>query len=330
MEQTFRAQRREAHQQGSMSALLRLWLETIRDVFTTAPREHLAILRQDVGYAVRALRRAPVFAGAVILTLAVGVSGVVAVFTIINAFMFRPLPVDRPGELMSISTRDRHAAVPHGLSFADLQDYRTGTGSAVFADLLGYTPQPAVLDAGLGVERVTLEAVTDNYFSMLGVQPAVGRLIQPNEGRARGDAPVLVLAHEYWQPRFAAIRRSSAGAHSSTADRSPSSVSRRGHSQDGGPGSGVGLRPDVDVRRLMNTVDTSVSRGARPAWSDGPRTIEAGRICRAGARLAGRRLRRWPGSIRRPIKTCRSWWFRRRRLGPIQGWARSLASSRRR
>ena len=49
MEQTFRAQRREAHQEGSLTALARLWLETIRDVFTTAPREHVAILRQDVG-----------------------------------------------------------------------------------------------------------------------------------------------------------------------------------------------------------------------------------------------------------------------------------------
>ena len=183
-----------------MAALARLWFDTIRDVFTTAPREHVAIFQQDVGYALRTLRRTPVFAAAAILTLAVGVSGVVAVFAILNAFMFRPLPVDRPGELMSISTRDRHAAVPHGLSFADLQDYRAR--SAVFTDLLGYTPRPGVLDAGRGVDRVTLAVVTDNYFSLLGVQPAFGRLIQPGEGRARGDAPVLVLAHEYWQSRF--------------------------------------------------------------------------------------------------------------------------------
>jgi predicted permease len=51
-------------------------------------------------------------------------------------------------------------------------------------------------------ERITLELVTDNYFSMLGVQPAVGRLIQPNEGRAPGEAPVVVLSYEYWQSRF--------------------------------------------------------------------------------------------------------------------------------
>jgi putative ABC transport system permease protein len=200
MEQTFRAQLREAHHEGTRAALLRLWFETIRDAFATAPREHVAILRQDVGYALRALRRTPVFASAAILTLVIGVSAVVAVFAIINAFMFRPLPVERPDELMSISTRDAHAPVPHGLSFLDLQDYRTQ--SAVFTDLLGYAPRTGALDAGGGAERITVEMVTDNYFSLLGVQPALGRLIQPNEGRARGDAPVLVLTYDYWQSRF--------------------------------------------------------------------------------------------------------------------------------
>jgi len=102
---------------------------------------------------------------------------------------------------MSISTRDRHAAVPHGLSFADLQDYRAQ--GAVFRDLLGYAPRPVALDAGRGVDRVTLAMVTDNYFSLLGVRPTFGRLIEPNEGRARGSAPVLVLAYEYWQSHFA-------------------------------------------------------------------------------------------------------------------------------
>lgn len=202
IEQTFRAQRREAHQEGSLMALARLWIETIRDVFATAPREHLAILWQDVAYALRALRRTPVFAAAAVLTLAVGVSAVVAVLTIINAFMFRPLPVDRPDELVSISTRDHHAVVPHGLSFPDLQDYRAL--NAVFTDLIGFVPRMAALDAGAGAERVALQVVTDHYFSLLGVRPAIGRLIQPNEGRARADAPVVVLTHEYWQSRFAA------------------------------------------------------------------------------------------------------------------------------
>jgi predicted permease len=197
MEQTFRAQRRDARDEGNTMTLIRLWLDTIRDIVTTAPREHLAILRQDVGYALRALRRAPVFAASAVLTLALGMSAMTGTFTIVNAVMFRPLPVDHPEQLISISNR---TGFPYGLSFRDLQDYRAE--SPVLTDAIGYTAQVVSLNAGDGVERTTIEMVTDNYFSVLGVQPAAGRLIQPNEGRARGDAPVLVLAYAYWQSRF--------------------------------------------------------------------------------------------------------------------------------
>ena len=67
---------------------------------------------------------------------------------------------------------------------------------------MGYAPRPATLNAGRDPERVVLAAVTDNYFSMLGVQPAAGRLIRPDEGRAPGEAPVVVLGHDYWTSRF--------------------------------------------------------------------------------------------------------------------------------
>ncbi|HLG55103.1 MAG TPA: ABC transporter permease [Vicinamibacterales bacterium] len=197
MEQTFRAQRRDARDEGNTMTLIRLWLDTIRDIVTTAPREHVAILRQDVGYALRALRRAPVFTASAVLTLAFGMCAMTGMFTIVNAVMFRPLSVDHPEQLISISNG---TGSPFGLSFRDLQDYRGQ--STVLADAIGYQARAAVLNAGDGAERITVEMVTDNYFSMLGVQPAAGRLIQPDEGRARGDAPVLVLAYAYWQSRF--------------------------------------------------------------------------------------------------------------------------------
>ena len=141
------------------------------------------------------------FAGAAVLTLAVGLTAVIAIFAILNAFMFRPMPVDRPEELVSIGTApDQHVSLPHGISFRDLEDYRQERAS--FVDLLGYTVEVAGLNVDNTTDRVTMYSVTDNYFTLLGVQPAIGRLIQPNEGRARGDAPVIVLTHEYWQARF--------------------------------------------------------------------------------------------------------------------------------
>jgi predicted permease len=196
LEQTLRDQHREARQEGSLRALLGLWIDVVRDIVTTAPREHAAIVRQDVGYALRGLRRAPVFTLSAVLTLALGLSAMAGMFAIADAVMFRPLPVDRPEQLISISNRP---GAP-GLSFPDLQDYRGHTPALV--DALGYQARPASLTVDGSSERITIHLVTDNYFSMLGVLPAAGRLIAPNEGRARGDAPVVVLAYEYWQSRF--------------------------------------------------------------------------------------------------------------------------------
>ena len=200
MEQVFRAQRGDAGD-GTPLTVARFWLDTAQDVLRTAPTEHLAILKQDTTYAVRALRRAPAFSLAAILTLAIGIGATTALFTILNAFLFRPLPVERPGELASVATLDRHIELPHGLSLRDLEDYRSH--NAAFSDLVGCMPLRAALNSGGGAEPIAVEAVTGNYFSVLGVPPALGRVIGSAEGRAQGDAPVLVLTYDFWRRRFA-------------------------------------------------------------------------------------------------------------------------------
>jgi predicted permease len=198
MEQLFQAQQADARGEGTIRAMARLWFETVHDLVTTAPRQHAAMLRQDVGYTLRTLRRTPGFTAAALLTLAIGISASASIFTIINAFLFRPLPVDRPEELVSIATLgDHHIEMPHGLSFRDLQDYAELTG--VFAGLLGYQPKGAWFDAGSGSERIVVEAVTESSFSLLGIQPAIGSVLAP----ADVHKPVVVLALEYWRRRFA-------------------------------------------------------------------------------------------------------------------------------
>ncbi len=158
--------------------------------------------RRDVHHAFRTLRRSPVFAGAAVLTLAIGLTAVTGIYAILNAFVLRAMPVSHPEELVSIGTGpDTHVQLPHGMSFVDLQDYRKDRSA--FVDLLGYSVAIGALNSDNSTERITMYGITDNYFSLLGVQPALGRLIQPNEGRARGDAPVIVLTHEYWLSRFA-------------------------------------------------------------------------------------------------------------------------------
>jgi putative ABC transport system permease protein len=197
MEQVFRAQRQGLRDDGTLRAVARLWLDTVLDLIATAPRQHAAILRQDITYTLRALRRTPGFTAAAVLALAIGISGTASIFTIINAFLFRPLPVERPQDLVSIATLgDHHVEIPHGVSFRDLQDY--AALEDVFAGLLGYQPDGAWLDPGDGAERIIVEALTDNAFTLLGVRPAAGRLFTPADARAQ----VVVLSHDYWRTRF--------------------------------------------------------------------------------------------------------------------------------
>jgi putative ABC transport system permease protein len=196
LEQTLRAQYRDAAEHGGVRAVLSLWMEVLGDFVTTAPREHLAVLKQDLGYAFRALRRAPVFAASAVLTLALGMSAATGMVAVVDAVMFRPLTVERPDEIVSIS--NRNGAM--WLSWRDLQDYRAATN--VLTDAVGLAPRSASLIVDGAAERIAIGLVTDNYFSMLGVSAAAGRVIQPEKSRAWIDDPVLVLSYAYWQSRF--------------------------------------------------------------------------------------------------------------------------------
>jgi macrolide transport system ATP-binding/permease protein len=197
MEQVFHAQHTDARREGTIRAVARLWFDTVHDLLTTAPRQHASMLRQDVSYTLRTLRRTPGFTAAALLTLAIGISASASIFTIINAFLFRPLPVERPEELVSIATLgDQHIEMPHGVSFRDLQDY--GALTEVFAGLLGYQPHGAWLHTGNGSDRIIVEAVTENGFALLGVRPAIGSVLAPSDV----SKPVVVLSHEYWRARF--------------------------------------------------------------------------------------------------------------------------------
>lgn len=169
MQQLFRDQQRDL-QKDDRVGILKLWSETIRGILTTAPREHLSMLRQDVRYALRMMRRTPGTTGAAVLTLAIGIGANTALFSIVNAFVFRPLPVQNADQLVSIATEDQHVEVPHGVSYADFLDYRQE--SRVVSDIILFVPMHGSLSASGRADRVMLEQVSANYFSMLRVNPA--------------------------------------------------------------------------------------------------------------------------------------------------------------
>jgi predicted permease len=155
---------------------------------------------QDIRIGMRGLIRAPAFTATVVLTLALGIGANAAVFTIVNLLLLKPMPVRDPANLYVLAVTHEGNEEPHNVSWADLQDYRTRSG--VFDDLAAYDFAFVGLSADRRAERITISYVSNNLFSMLGVAPAAGRLIQPSDDPAPGASPIVVLGHSYWQRRF--------------------------------------------------------------------------------------------------------------------------------
>jgi predicted permease len=175
-----------------------------------AAREHhrdarglpwLDSMLQDIRYELRTLRRDAAFTTAALLILALGIGANTAVFSLGNVFLFRPLPVKDADRLTVVAVQSKADSDPDQVSYPDYLDYRAHS-SAVFTGMTGY----AISIVGLGyqghADRLILSYVPSNFFSMLGIRPALGRVIEPGEGDAPKSGPVVVLGHSYWEKRF--------------------------------------------------------------------------------------------------------------------------------
>ena len=155
---------------------------------------------QDIRHGARVLLKNPGFTVVAVLTLALGIGANAAIFSIVNAFLLRPLPVREPEQIVAVANSHPENLDPHRISYLDYQDYRDQSDS--FADLAAYRMDFAGLSADGHADRVFVAYVTGNYFSMLGVGPAIGRVILPAEGKTQGADPYVVLGNEYWRKRF--------------------------------------------------------------------------------------------------------------------------------
>ena len=154
----------------------------------------------DVRLGLRSLLKAPLFTIAVVLTLGLGIGANAAVFTIVNRLLLKPLPVRDAGGLYVLAVQHEGNDDPHNVSWLDYLDFKDKSGA--FEDLAAYEVNFVGLSADNRAERMTVSYVTSNYFSMLGVPPAFGRVLQPGDATVPGADPIVILGHAYWKKRF--------------------------------------------------------------------------------------------------------------------------------
>jgi predicted permease len=155
---------------------------------------------QDLQYGFRALGNSPWFAALAIITLALGIAADTSMFSVINGFLLRPMPVPHPEELAVLSLLQGSDHSLQKFSYPDFVDLRDQ--SAAFSDIVAYRLTLVGLTADNRGDHCVITRVSGNYFSILGVQPALGRLFLPTEGQTPGADPLLVLGYSYWQKRF--------------------------------------------------------------------------------------------------------------------------------
>jgi predicted permease len=153
----------------------------------------------DIRYAVRWLRRTPGFAAVAILSLGLGIGVNTAMFSLVDAVLLRPLPVENPNTLVDIFTSsidsDRYATN----SYPDFLDLKAQ--NSVFTDMTGYTPMFAPLNLGDRARLVMGHVVTSNHFDMLGVGPFLGRMLRGSDDNADAER-VVVISHAMWRRDF--------------------------------------------------------------------------------------------------------------------------------
>jgi len=178
--------------------------ETTREMWGWSSLERLW---RDVCYALRGLRRSPGFTAVTLLLLALGIGANTAIFSLVNTLMLRRLPVEHPEQF--VEPLHRFQDEPHFNTFSWRQYQYFLAHNHVFSALTGMSGINYdfgsffhVRDRGPEAERVNGTCVTGNFFPMLGVKPALGRLFGPEDDRLSAPVPVAVVSWSYWKDRF--------------------------------------------------------------------------------------------------------------------------------
>ncbi|MGA7411225.1 MAG: ABC transporter permease [Bryobacteraceae bacterium] len=157
----------------------------------------------DLRYALRTFRKAPLFTGVAVLSLGLGIGANTAIFSLLDQILLRLLPVKNPQELVLLTMRGPHYGSNWGgnaISYPMYKDFKDN--NQVFTDMFCRFPFPASLGYGGKTDRVNVELVSGSYFPVLGIGATIGRTISPDDDRTPGGHPLVVLSYDFWQSRF--------------------------------------------------------------------------------------------------------------------------------
>jgi len=157
-------------------------------------------LLQDVRYALRVLGQSPGFILVAVLSLGLGIGANTAIFSLIDAALFRPLQAKEPDRLVSIFTTDKKNPGNLPMSHLNYLDYRDH--SQVFSEVAAFTFGQMNLTTGTEAEQVVVQVVSGNYFDVLGLHAQIGRTFLAEEDQTPDSHPVAVMGHGLWERRF--------------------------------------------------------------------------------------------------------------------------------
>ncbi len=154
----------------------------------------------DLRYALRGLLRQPGFTLVAILSLALGIGLNTAIFSVVNAVLLKGMPVANPERLVEVYSSATEEVPYFTSSYLDYRDLRDAADA--FEGLAAHAFARGILYRDGRSELISGEVVTDNYFDVLGVRPALGRDFLPEEDETENSHPVVVLSHSLWQGRM--------------------------------------------------------------------------------------------------------------------------------
>jgi putative ABC transport system permease protein len=162
-------------------------------------------LLQDTRFAIRMLAKNPGFATITLITLVLGIGANTAIFSVINAVVLRPLPFEKPEQLVIVRETEQADDSGAGLaSYPNFEDWRSQ--SHVFEDMAAFHASSFTLTGGDQPERITGAAVSASFFPLLRVKPTMGRTFQPGDDLS-GAENVAIVSHSFWQRHFADATR---------------------------------------------------------------------------------------------------------------------------